>query len=241
MCVSWRRRRRRRKAKRNNWPNVAAIISHYVGMFAALYDDNFLLDDGEIVLCGSRDVDYCRCWSRWARFTIEPDESLTRFHLDDLDGCQFSILFVSRLMVVKVKGHMTVGALSTPLTAQPGAASSLLPKIRWPFRNVMPKKFHFSSLFSYCEQTLFRGEMQLNVLLLVVVENMYSAPSVRLMADSCVYVCVCGCYVQHAGCTGAQKKPRGRILHCLTLEFDWSSCVFSGVNAEPLLPESCTV
>lgn len=33
-------------------------------MFAALYDDNFLLDDGEIVLCGSRDVDYCRCWSR---------------------------------------------------------------------------------------------------------------------------------------------------------------------------------
>lgn len=54
----------------------------------------------------------------------------------------------------------------------------------------MPKKFHFSSLFSYCEQTLFRGEMQLNVLLLVVVENMYSAPSVRLMADSCVYVCV---------------------------------------------------
>lgn len=40
-----------------------------------------------------------------AGFIIEPDESLTRFHLDDLDGCQFSILFVSRLMVVKIKGH----------------------------------------------------------------------------------------------------------------------------------------
>lgn len=31
--------------------NVAAIICHNVGMLAALYNDYFLLDDGEVVLC----------------------------------------------------------------------------------------------------------------------------------------------------------------------------------------------
>lgn len=35
-------------------PYVAAIIRHDVGMFAALHDDDFLLDDGKIVLCGDK-------------------------------------------------------------------------------------------------------------------------------------------------------------------------------------------
>lgn len=35
-------------------PYVAAVIRHYVGMFAALHYDNFLLDDREIILCGTR-------------------------------------------------------------------------------------------------------------------------------------------------------------------------------------------
>lgn len=34
---------------------------------------------------------------------IKPDESLTWFHLDNLDGCQLSTLFVSRLIVTKKK------------------------------------------------------------------------------------------------------------------------------------------
>lgn len=37
-----------------NVPYVAAIICHYVWMFAAFYYDNFLLDDREIILCGIR-------------------------------------------------------------------------------------------------------------------------------------------------------------------------------------------
>lgn len=35
-------------------PYVAAVIRHYVGMLAALHDDNLLLDDGKIILCGGR-------------------------------------------------------------------------------------------------------------------------------------------------------------------------------------------
>lgn len=35
-------------------PNVAAIICHDVAVLAALYDDDFLLDDRKIVLCGVR-------------------------------------------------------------------------------------------------------------------------------------------------------------------------------------------
>lgn len=35
-------------------PYVAAEIRHDVGMLAALNDDDFLLDDGEIVFCGDR-------------------------------------------------------------------------------------------------------------------------------------------------------------------------------------------
>ena len=38
-------------------PYVAAIICHYVGMFAALYYDDFLLDDRKIILCGARQRD----------------------------------------------------------------------------------------------------------------------------------------------------------------------------------------
>lgn len=37
-------------------PNVAAIIRHDVGMFAALHDDDFLLDDGKIILCGDKET-----------------------------------------------------------------------------------------------------------------------------------------------------------------------------------------
>lgn len=35
-------------------PYVTAIICHYVGMFAALYYDDLLLDDRKIILCGTR-------------------------------------------------------------------------------------------------------------------------------------------------------------------------------------------
>lgn len=38
-------------------PYVAAIIRHYVRVFAALYYDNFLLDDRKVILCGSRQRD----------------------------------------------------------------------------------------------------------------------------------------------------------------------------------------
>lgn len=35
-------------------PYVAAVVRHDVGMLAAFHNDDLLLDDGEIILCGIR-------------------------------------------------------------------------------------------------------------------------------------------------------------------------------------------
>lgn len=94
---------------------------------------------------------------------IKTDESLTWFHLDDLDGCQLSILFVSCLVFTKIT-NITVAAVSTThtftaaqfhLTYRPaGASLQIRLKIQRPLRRVIPKNFHFSSLFlALCTDT----------------------------------------------------------------------------------------
>ncbi len=46
----------REETETDSLPYVASIICHYVGMFAALYYDDFLLDDRKIILCGTRKI-----------------------------------------------------------------------------------------------------------------------------------------------------------------------------------------